>query len=177
MLGVPERRIAARQQPHRAGSGHFRGNQVDALLLPPDVVVQPLFEQRQRAERKVGGRFGLELFRNVADDGPRVRRRIPAHMVVHNHSGNAAAANIDLHRVVREHVRIQQRQPDGAQRFLIGEFFEQAALIFNRITRHHGTAGYIADLFSVFVDWESPAQHASAGQRDGAHPARQNRKV
>ena len=53
MLGIAEARVAAAEHPHRAGSGHFGRNQVDALLLPPGVVVRGLLEQIQRARWKI----------------------------------------------------------------------------------------------------------------------------
>ena len=39
VLGVAEGRVGDREQPHQRGGGHLRGDEVDALLLPPEVVL------------------------------------------------------------------------------------------------------------------------------------------
>ncbi|MPN17159.1 hypothetical protein SDC9_164509 [bioreactor metagenome] len=121
VLRVTEARVAAAQQPHRARSGHFAGNQVDALLLPPDVVLRRFTKKTKRALRQVGRGFLLRFLRRVHDDGTGIRRRVRTQVPGGHHGGDAAAADVDLDGVVRQHVRIQQRKADGAHCPLVGK--------------------------------------------------------
>ena len=171
MLGIAEARVAAAEQTHRAGDGHLRGNEVDALLLPPDVVVRGFTQKIQRAERQVGGGLFLRLLRRVHHDGSRIRRRVRAQVPGGHYGADSAAADIDLHCVVGQHIGIQQRETNRTHRLLVGKRLQEAALVLHHITRHHRSARDIADLLAILIDGETRAEHAPAGQRNRSYPA------
>ena len=81
---------------------HLRGDEVDALLLAPDVVVDGAGEQPQGLLAALAALQLGELRRVVPDDGAGARRRVAAQVVRHDEPGDAPAAHVDLDLVVLE---------------------------------------------------------------------------
>ena len=113
MLRIAEGRVRGAQQLYGPAGAIFRGDQVDAPVLPPVVVFRGLPDQVDglfipgRGVRLGGGRL------RPVQDGPGKRRRIRPHMAGRHHSLEPLAPHIDLYHIVREHVAGNVGQADG----------------------------------------------------------------
>ena len=90
VLGVAERGVHDREQARHGRGRHLRGDEVDALVLPPDVVADGAGEQPQGLLAGLAALQFAELRRVVPHDGAGARRGVAAHVVGHHEPGDAA---------------------------------------------------------------------------------------
>ena len=81
MLGVPESGIRGTQQLYGPAGGILRGNQVDALLLPPHMVLGCPMEQIRCVGNPVAGAGSGSQMIQAVENGPGIGRGIHTHMV------------------------------------------------------------------------------------------------
>ena len=177
MLSVAVRRVRGREQAHGARLCVFRRNEIDAPMLPPEVVLLRLFQERS-------GLFGIRRVavrrsrgRMIGQDGADVGRGILPDVPRNNLGRLPFAADVDLKVKVLADARIEIRKADGALARLGGnDRFQPLALRLE--IRNHRTGGHIADGLSLCprvlaVDREALAQNALACKIDRLNAVRE----
>ena len=177
MLGIAVRRIGGRKQAHGARLRVFGRNEIDAPMLPPEVVLLRLFQERgslfgirrvavRRSRGRMIGQDGTDIGRGVLPDVPRDDLgRLPL------------AADVDLKIKVLADARIEIRKADGALARLGGDDRFQSLSLRLEI-RNHRAGGHIADGLSLCpcvpaVDREALAQNALACKIDRLNAVRE----
>src|SRR5674476_1365665 len=89
--GISVRGVHDREQPRHRRGRHLRGDEVDALVLSPDVVADGAGEQPQGLFAGLSTRQFAELRRVVPHDGAGAWRRVATHVVGHHEPGDALA--------------------------------------------------------------------------------------
>ena len=177
MLGVAVGGVGCAQQAHRARLRVFRRDQVDAALLPPQVVFLRLFQKLRRLLR-IRLRRGLERLRhNAGQDGTGVGSRVLTDVVADDERGLALAADIHFNVEILADAGIHIRKADGALAGLLGDDGIQSLALRLEI-RDHGAGGHIADGLSLrpcvlAVDREALSQDALPLQIDRLDAVRQ----
>ena len=166
MLGVPESGIRGTQQLYGPAGGILRGNQVDALLLPPHTVLGCPMEQIRCVGNPVAGAGSGSQMIQAVENGPGIGRGIHTHMVGGNHCLEPLTADVHFHLVVFQHVAVNVAQSDGP----LGGFVQNDSLQafpLGAVVRDHGAAGDPADLAVAPVDGHTGPHHAPVQQCDG----------
>ena len=134
------------------------------------MVVRGLGDKIQSLGQAVAGGSSFLLLGSLVENGTGVGRRVAPHMVGGDDCGDAAAAHVDLHLVVIQHVAGDIGQADGAHGALFQNLGLQALALGGEVG-DHGAAGHKADGLVAPV-YRHPGPHdAAAQQGDGTHTA------
>ena len=168
VLGVPAAGVGALEQAGGPGGGHLRGDQVDALLLPPDVVLRGPGEQLLGLAHVVGDLAGAGGLRLLVQDGAGVGRGVLAHVAGGDDGGDPFAPDVHLHLELGDHMGLQVGQADGALGGFVGDDGLDAGALSLKVG-DHGAGGDVAQLLAVagVVDGEARPENAPAQQADG----------
>ena len=172
MLCIAEGRVAGGEQPYRPGGSHLRGDEVDAHLLAPAVIVRGLGDKIQSLGQAVTGGSSFLLLGSLVENGTGVGRRVAPHVVGGDDCGDAAAAHVDLHLIIIQHVAGNIGQANGAHGALFQNLGLQALALGGEVG-DHGAAGHKADGLVAPVYRHPGPHHAAAQQGDGTHTAGQ----
>lgn len=140
MLGIPEGRVGGAQQLHRPAGGVLRGDQVDALLLPPQVVFSGPAEEIGSVSGPVAGTGSRGQIVQAVENGPGKGWGIHPHVIGGDDSLQPLAPDVYLHLVVFQHVAVDVAQADGP----LGRFVQYdrlQALALSPVVGNHGAAG------------------------------------
>ena len=123
VLGIAADRIHDREQAHQRRKGHLGRYQVDALLLPPDGVINGFLDPLAELLGRGGGRLGLFALLAVVLPGIRTgqRRRFAAQQVGHDAGMQLSATDIDLHLGRIRDAAVDQCQSDGPALGAVGD--------------------------------------------------------
>ena len=166
VLGVAAAGIAAGQHAHGAAGGVLGGDQVDALLLPPLVVLQRAGQQLQRLGGTVARGHLVFLLLQAVDQRTGIGRRGHAHVAGGNDGLQALAADVHLHLFVLQNVTVDIAQADGTLAAGLQNDGGQALALALEVG-DHGAAGDPAHLPAVLVDLHAAAHDAAVQQGDG----------
>ena len=165
VLGVAAAGVAAGQDADGAAGGILGGDQVDALLLPPLVVLQRLGQQLQRLGSAVAAAHLVFLLLHAVDEGTGVGRRGHAHVAGGNDGLQPLAAHVHLHGVVLQNVAVDVAQADSTLAAgLQNDGLKALALALE--VGHHGAAGDPAHQLVALIDLHTGTHDAAIQQRD-----------
>ena len=176
MLGIAAGRVAAGQQAHGPAGGILRGDQVHALLLPPDVVLNGLVQQSQGLAGAVASGHGADLLLLTVQQGAGEGRRAHAHVPGGDHGLEPLAPDVHLHGVIHQHVAVDIAQTDGPLAAGLQDHGGQALALGLEIG-HHGAAGDPAHQLVASIDFHPSPHDAPVQQGDGGDPPGQGRHV
>ena len=166
MLGVAAAGVAAGQDANGAAGGILGGDQVDALLLPPLVILQRLRQQLQCLGGTVAAAHLVFLLLHAVDEGTGVGRCGHAHVTGGDDGLQALAADVHLYLVVLQNVAVDVAQADGALAAgLQNDGLKSLTLALE--VGHHGAAGDPAHMLAVLVDLHTGTHDAAIQQGDG----------
>ena len=135
VLGVPAAGVGALEQAGGPGGGHLRGDQLDALLLPPDVVLRGPGEQLLGLAHVVGDLAGAGDLRLLVQDGAGIGRGVLAHVAGGDDGGDPFAPDVHLHLELGDHMGLQVGQADGP----LGGFFADDGLDAGALSQSRGS--------------------------------------
>ena len=165
MLGIAEGGIGGAQQLNGPAGAVFRGDQVDAVLLTPLMVVGSLVDQVQRGRAAVTGSLGFLFLRLLPDDGTGKGRRVHPHMIVGDDSLQPLAPDVHFHMILTLDGGVQVSQTDGALGGGLQDFGGQAGALMLEIG-HHGAGGDPAHFLPVLIDRHAGADDTPVHQAD-----------
>ena len=176
VLGIAAGRVAAGQQAHGPAGGILRGDQVHALLLPPDVVLNGLVQQSQGLAGAVASGHGADLLLLTVQQGAGEGRRAHAHVPGGDHGLEPLAPDVHLHGVIHQHVAVDIAQTDGPLAAGLQDHGGQALALGLEIG-HHGAAGDPAHQLVASIDFHPSPHDAPVQQGDGGDPPGQGGHV